>query len=291
MPTLTPILIRSFGRSGSTLLMQLLSSSPSVAIEDRYPYEDRYISYLYTLSRVIDKKIDATDGLHWSDGEVCSGKMNYVSGMPYIEGNIFDMQVLKDRLFMCAWNQFCESVVSKESLSGVVNFTHYAEKISMDLVEDTNRLIPEAKNIYLVRDPRAELLSIMQFNKKRGFHSFGWKKDDTPYSYAKSGYKSRAIFFRQALKRTEKVPNKFLLVRYEDLISNLSGESSRLEEWLNIKINSEIIETNKNNMLHHMTAMSAEASVDGWVSKLDDDVKKLYAERMGEELELMGYIN
>jgi len=51
---LKPILVRSpGGRSGTSLMMEMLSSSKDIAFDRRHPYEVRMLSYFYRLSNVM----------------------------------------------------------------------------------------------------------------------------------------------------------------------------------------------------------------------------------------------
>jgi len=43
---LTPVLVSGYGRSGTTALMALLATDPRVAFDRRYPFENRYLTYL-----------------------------------------------------------------------------------------------------------------------------------------------------------------------------------------------------------------------------------------------------
>src|SRR3954471_11560562 len=43
--TLTPILLSGGGRTGSTTIMSLLGSDPTVAFDRHFPYENKYLTY------------------------------------------------------------------------------------------------------------------------------------------------------------------------------------------------------------------------------------------------------
>src|SRR2546425_3187903 len=47
---LRPILVSGYGRVGSTALMALLGTDPRVAFDRRYPFENRYLTYVAKLS-------------------------------------------------------------------------------------------------------------------------------------------------------------------------------------------------------------------------------------------------
>ena len=48
------------GRAGSTLLMQLLATSPEIVFDSRYPSEYRFLSYFRRVSDMITEPFDET---------------------------------------------------------------------------------------------------------------------------------------------------------------------------------------------------------------------------------------
>ena len=58
-----PVMIRAFGRTGTTLMMQLLNTSTAVFVPNDYPFESRYLSYLARLAKVpINEASNFPDG-------------------------------------------------------------------------------------------------------------------------------------------------------------------------------------------------------------------------------------
>ena len=47
-----PLLLRSFGRTGTTVVMQLLGTSPNVLFDRVYPFEHRLLAYAARLGMV-----------------------------------------------------------------------------------------------------------------------------------------------------------------------------------------------------------------------------------------------
>jgi hypothetical protein len=291
MSKLIPVLVRAFGRSGTTLMMQLLGSSALFVLERRYPYEDRYLSYIYRLSNVVDKGVPNAGGLRWGDHEVNVSGSPIVGGLPYVPATIVDLDRLKDRFFQGMWDQFSACVyerlatTDREGESPV----YYAEKISLQIADDVNRFLPESKNICLVRDPRAELHSKMEFNKKRGFLAFGWDREDTAYTYASRMIDSRIRFFNLLSRYYKSKSKEYLVIRYEDLVENLESETNEIGKWLGVELDHDEVMANRRKLAHHITSDSYKESVDGWQEKLDEDVKSLFMERMGNELKSFGY--
>ena len=57
LDSLNPLLILDLGgRSGSTLLMQLLGTSPQIAFDRVYPSEVRYLTYLLRWAKMLDQE-------------------------------------------------------------------------------------------------------------------------------------------------------------------------------------------------------------------------------------------
>jgi len=82
------------------------------------------------------------------------------------------------------------------------------------------------KYLFLLRDPRDEMVSIMSFNHKRGYKSFGWLETDTDVSYAQKICRNRQKFMQ--LMIDFEANKRRLFVRYEDLIKNGDEEVERL---------------------------------------------------------------
>ena len=56
--SLKPLLIQSMGRSGTTLLMQLIGTSPQILFDRVYPFEVRYLTYLLRWAHILGQEWD-----------------------------------------------------------------------------------------------------------------------------------------------------------------------------------------------------------------------------------------
>ncbi len=65
-----PILVRTFGCSGSTLLMQILASSQDIVFERRYPFEVRYLTYLTRTAQLITSERNKGLPFEWGQNGV-----------------------------------------------------------------------------------------------------------------------------------------------------------------------------------------------------------------------------
>ena len=131
------------------------------------------------------------------------------------------------------------------------------------------------------------MVSIMSFNKKRGFYSFGWSDNDTDVSYAKRMCNNRRFFMQHMLNtpNTERRIN----VRYEDLITNGHEEVERLSEWAGVSMDLETAMGNVEIQKKHMTSPDSASSVERWRNELSDEVQNIFSKELGQELSNLGY--
>lgn len=283
MSTLTPIMVRTFGRTGSTLLMQILGSSDQILFEREYPFEHRYLTYVYNMARMIKESPKADDD--WSNDVLFQCRSSYIGSMPYGKTGLVDKESLFNYSFVSLWEQYSRSMREVASAEYGRDY-YYAEKVPTEVADASNVLL-RARNIFLLRDPRDEMVSIMSFNKKRGFHSFGWSENDTDISYAKRMCNNRRFFMQHMLNtpNTERRIN----VRYEDLITRGHEEVERLSDWAGVTMNLETAMGNAEIRKKHMTSRDSASSVERWRSELSDEVQNIFLKELGQELSNLGY--
>lgn len=283
MSGLVPLMVRTFGRTGSTLLMQILGSNRYVCFERVYPFENRYLAYAYNLSRVIGlpAKVDEP----WNNDVLFQGKHRMVGCLPYGQTPSLDVGKLSRQAFVSVWKDFSNQMRDSAGI-GRSETAYYAEKIPPYLAEPANELL-KARNIFLLRDPRDELVSIKSFNLKRGFNSFGWQDSDTDESYALKMCRNRRAFMRSMLDFDTN--RRRIFVRYEDLIMKQSEEVDRLSEWLGLPLSTDEMSRNTSIQAVHMTSADGSSSVERWRSELSDDARQIFSDKLGAELEGLGY--
>ncbi len=283
MERLIPVMVRTFGRTGSTLLMQILGSHQNVCFERRYPFETRYLTYVYNMSRLLTLKGKADEP--WDNDVLFRGEQRMMGCLPYGDLKSLDRNRLSKRALMSLWETF--SAEMRESAGiGSGEKAFYAEKVPPYVAETVNDTMP-AKNIFLLRDPRDEMVSIKSFNHKRGYKSFGWLETDTDVSYAQRICRNRQNFMQFMLDF--KTDNRRLFVRYEDLIRNGDEEVGRISEWLGLPLSLKKIEKEKKIREVHMTSRDPSASVERWRHELSDEVLDIFKNNLGNELTGLGY--
>ncbi|MFG6179146.1 sulfotransferase [Halomonas sp. THAF12] len=277
----TPILLRSFGRSGSTYMMQLLGSHEDVLFERTYPFENRYLTYLARVAMLTGMSPD--NDTAWNHDRLMHKNIKRVGPLPYHDVSIIDKSSMPKASFSSLWNGFSKSLNGTKK--GASYF--YAEKVAHDICTLVNQSV-YAKNLFLIRDPRDEFLSIKSFNKKRGFNGFGWQENDTDETFAVKLCRSRKKFM-QNIARVGESEDRRIMVRYEDAITDAKNTCARLSGWLGVQLDAESVQENSQNFQHHMTSKKASDSVQRWKNEMSEELKEIFASELGEELASLNY--
>ena len=271
---LKPILVRSpGGRSGTSLMMEMLSSSKDIAFDRRHPYEVRMLSYFYRLSNVMFS--DKFEG--WSNDIVVRGDLNKVGRIPANTSLIEEPISFIEEHFHSSWEVFSRSAIEAHKKVFGVLPRFYAEKVPHDILPRASAIL-DCRVVYLTRDPRGEFSSILSFNQKRGTDLFGWKVTDTIDTFLTRFINLRKAYFRMISKLEDDSGN--LIVSYEDMILNSEGTCKKIGVFLNSEISTAVVEKNLEKNSIHMTSDSPSSSINKWKSHLGSDV----IERINNEL-------
>jgi len=142
---------------------------------------------------------------------------------------------------------------------------------------------PNARFIYVVRDPRDSACSISEMNKTEIQKTLkNWGKFTQRYEH-----------FLATL-----TPKNVIVVRYEDVVANYEGETERVLDWLGLDMHPNVkkyIRKNKNVDSHKVEALVrvkhnfAEKSVGRWKKELTEDEKNYASHLLGQYMEKFGY--
>lgn len=277
-------MIRTFGRTGSTLLMQILGTDKRVCFERLYPFEQRYLTYVYNMARMIGETPKA-NSTTWNNDVLFQSRTVSIGSLPYGRIKAFDREELSRRCFVSLWEQFSQAMREHQQLTHD-QLAYYAEKVPNQVADHANRYL-NARNIFLLRDPRDEMVSIRSFNQKRGFHSFGWLDSDSDISYARKICRNRKQFLQNLLSFD--TSHRRIFVRYEDLIKNGEVEVARLSKWLGVPLSMKKATRDKCIQKKHMTSENPGLSVERWKSELSEEVLDIFRTEIGNELRELGY--
>lgn len=263
--------------------MQILGTGKQVCMERQYPFEQRYLTYVYNMSRMIGASPSPESD--WNNDVLFQSKSPFIGCLPYGQIDAFDKDALANRCFFSLWTEFS---IAMRKTQGIAMDTPalYAEKVPHQVAERANSVL-SAKNLFLLRDPRDEMVSIKSFNKKRGFNSFGWLDNDSDISYARKICKIRRKFLQNLI--SFEANERHMYIRYEDLILDGENQVDRLSDWLNQSFCFKQATSDKRIQEIHMTSNTPGASVGRWKKELGRDVLAIFSKELGTELGELGY--
>ena len=297
---LQPVTITTLGRSGSVLLSWILDQHPQLLAPHPYEYEPRVAAYFFELFRVMSNPesysqalTGAIAGNEWWLGD--GREMPHRQVDEVLERWLGSVNV-EQALALCAGRieAFYRRVAEREGCEAPRGFV---EKYPPNhFLQDLQREVyPGMRELFLVRDFRDVACSMIAYASKVGS---SWTRppgitDDEQFIRYRLGTEVRDLADRWATRR-----DGALVVRYEDLVSNMPATVSRLLEFVGVDSAAGTVER----MLDpsgeeqlaaaqagHGTTSSAEQSVGRWRRELNPSLQQACAETFGEALQLFGY--
>ncbi|MGH3443033.1 MAG: sulfotransferase family protein [Nitriliruptorales bacterium] len=288
---LTPVFVGATGRSGTTLMMQLLGSSSQIAFDRIYAFEHGYLSYLWLWANLPEHGMK--EGPDWRraalDQQGWLEKHGKVGGIPWgerpsLESGI-DLPFALD-VIAAVWPIFSRRAAASHAteVGGVP--THYAETGPPWLIDELRRVFEALRAVYLIRDPRDQWLSMMSFFDKTGKRSFGYKPRYTPSDFAQHIADQQKETFALVGDVVEDATT--LVVRYEQLVEDLDAEADRLSRWLGVDLDPEVVRDNAPTMAKHRTSTDG-GSVGRWRREMDGEFLEIFHATMADELATLDY--
>jgi hypothetical protein len=300
-PTLHPLMVTALGRSGTTLLMSTLAEHPAIVVHKIHPYEVRVASYWMQMLKVLSAP--HSPGKNNSEEPFLNRQNN-------IGPNPFNMPRYINTDIMNRWMgvEYVEKLAAfcQESIEGYYRQVSISQNQSESLYFAEKfppshsqwlmwELYPQAREIILTRDFRDMLSSMIAFNSKRGFLSFGRARVSSDEEFIIKLRSSIAKIHENWMKRKDKA----LLVKYEDLIHNSEDTLKSILTYLNLEYTPSIIEKminiNTNDaeetkrMKQHRTSNDPVNSIGRWKKDLTPAQKAMCEKSFGDLLEKFGY--
>ncbi len=310
-PSLIPILVTSLGRSGSTWMMNLLSKHPKIVVHDSHPYETLAANYWIHMLKVMTdpanhlnsaKRLGFQDNLWWV------GQHPY-NNRPFTKHTKLFKWFNED--YVRQFSEFSMKSIDQFYLK-MANIqkqnkpTYYAEKCRPSHIPWLFRdIYHEIREIFLVRDFRDTITSMLAFNKKRGYVGVGPRKASSDVEFIQL-LRPRIQSLLEAYDQRK--ANSYYL-RYEDLVRNPEQSLSEVLDYLQLennrkiinemtngrsqridlgKIKNHVLERN-NKLLAHQTKGNPIASIGRWKQDLSEELQFVCKEELGDLLELAGY--
>ena len=199
MEPLVPVVFVATGRSGSTLLMELLGTSRDVLFERVYAYERAYLTYLLQWARLPMEGVASAERWHRASIDqvrhLSAGKL--FGGIPWPDRRLLGIgePPLWVPILRASWRVFSNRMMTTAGIDPPPRY--YVETGPIWVPRMARRALP-VRTGYLVRDPRDQMVSIAAFVGRR-HPSFGFRRDDTPETYAPRFVERQRQLFREAV--------------------------------------------------------------------------------------------
>lgn len=297
--SMQPATIHTLGRSGSSWLALLLSMHPEIVADTPFQNETRVASYWISVLRSLAEPASYIQAIrpelypgHWwlGDGRPSPLPFGFAAA---------DMPRWMGSANIDAVARFCHERIEAfyaQLARGRPRPTRYfVEKVWPDAatLSALGELFPRRRDLVLVRDFRDVICSILAFNAKRGFASFGRELTASDVGLV-ALIRDQAIDLLAPLQRRDQAA---LLVRYEDLIlgpeSALTAILSHLEvEATPARISQILAEARgflPDVQRDHQTSVDVSASIGRWKTDLPDDIVQACGDSLADVLAACGY--
>lgn len=289
-----PLMVNTIGRSGSTLLVTLLSSHPDVVAFSPFIKDARVSTYWVNLLQDLAEPASFLapfdppdlDAAHWwldaGGGELGEDEVERWLGAERVE----------------LLSGICASQIEafyRHLAEGGTRPRYFVEKyLPHQTVPDLlSEIYPGAREMILVRDFRDTLCSVIAFNRKRGWDAFGRAEGGDDAEYVRGPLRQSIAGLAGRLRNEATVP---LVVRYEDLV--LDPEPALVELFAAVGLDADpelVSETvaqarqSTASMDHHRTTSNPAASIGRWREDLPEEIAAVCNEELGPLLTEFGY--
>lgn len=211
------------GRSGTTLLQNMLNSHSNLAFIPEINYPRRFL-FNSKLEKIYNK--DKSDFHNYIRNEKWFSRLDEkLINKLNIESNNY--MEFSTGFFMDILSVNCK--INGKSIAG------YKDPRSIELVGKIDKIIPDINWIHIVRDPRDVLLSKMKA---------AWSKNSAILKHIFAAYVQLSF----AMKWKQMFPNTFTELYYEDLISDPESTLKILCKSIGIEYDSEMLNYKKSAM-------------------------------------------
>jgi hypothetical protein len=297
-PTMQPIFVTNIGRCGSTALMSLLRSHPQIVLHDLYPYETRALGYWAHMLKVLSEPANHARSANpnsYEDDAFWVGRHPH-NMRPVVEPDAVRGFLRRDYVERLA--EFCQAstegfYASVCQAQEVEQPVYFAEKRNpRATARIASELYPDAREIFLVRDPRDIVCSMISFYEKTQLVSFGRDRTGSDQSFVAEIAQALRDLIRQIRERSD----RSIVVRYEDLVGEMPATLTTILDYLELPTSDAIASSMIANAREstpdsrrHRTTADDRASVERWRRDLSEPMQDLCNVAFAESLEVLGY--
>lgn len=221
--------IMGMGRSGTTLLSSILNAHPNVVVPPESLFE-LYLDHKYrhitnwddkTINRFIDDLyVDRPFKLIWKIDRSLIHEVLHAE--PKLDNYIEAFERVKMSYNDSYSNKEIKLVGSKHPVYAI-------------LPKRIEKMHPDAKYIHIIRDPRGVSCGQIKTFKRKDEFAIGYQW---------------SIFNKNISRLKQQYPEKYFLVKYEDIITNTEASLSAICNFLDIKYTSKILEDYRSTDFH-----------------------------------------
>jgi hypothetical protein len=291
-----PLVVTTLGRTGSMLLMRLLEAHPELLVLRPHRYEQRVAGYwvevLLALTepssymRQLAPAGSLDQARWWLGDEGPAPGFNPQDGLQRWLGS----EAVASIATICT--ERIDALYAQAATVAGAQPRYFAEKHTLRSASLTTELYPRAREVFLVRDFRDMVTSILAFNRMRGVQGFGESAADTAV-----GYVDRLAQWADGLVRSlARRRASAHVLRYEDLVREPQATLAGLLEYLEVDSGEaeitqmlDSLRTEMPELAEHRTSSDSAASIGRWRTELDDELKQACGRSFGAALEAFGY--
>ncbi|MDQ3910769.1 MAG: sulfotransferase [Actinomycetota bacterium] len=297
-PTLQPLMLTTLGRAGTTWTMRVLSEHPKIVVHRWHPYELRIARYWMHNLKVLSEPKDPYGSAHADTFQTNKSQAGHNPFFPDPMSTTPGLAEWFGRTHVQELAAFCQRsaeecyqrIAASQGQEGAV---YFAEKHRADYLPWLFwELYPRTKEVFLVRDFRDVVSSMLAFNAKQGRTVFG-RPGQSDEEFARFIRKGTV---RMISESWSKRCGRAHLIRYEDLIQNPEETLRGLLAYLDLDYDGATVQgmidraTQDNpDMQRHRTSGEVSSSIGRWRQSLDPDLQGACREIFGDVLEQFGY--
>jgi hypothetical protein len=299
-PLIRPLVLTCLGRSGTTWVMRMLTSHPEIVVYASHPYESTFAKYWMHMLRVLSQPADMINSY---EPQTFHNELWYLGYNPFYVPHLAQEPLSGEwfgREYVERLARFCQSSVdgwytTVARMQGQSPPTYFAEKHQWPNYVPVLiwELYPNAKEIFLVRDFRDMVFSILAFDRKRGFPGFGRPPGRSDEDYVRMELREMALNLQKSWVTRR---DRSHLVRYEDLVFRPLETVREILEYLELDASPASVERlleaasdDSVQLRHHRTSARAEESIGRWQREGDERFRQLCNEVFADILADFGY--
>lgn len=287
--TLTPILVDGMPRSGTTYLMQLISNHPNVVADQNYPLETRYAVWVLHSLRILSQpQMDKSCEHQWTflnNKETAEPNPFYLESGPvkkYVnrgKNSIFDEHA---KHIVDDFYRFVAHTQNKKDAR------FFAEKFPGDAKSIFFDVYSNAREVFIVRDPRDVFVSSYNFNQKKGRNDFGAAVCDSDKEFLKHIVNVSYTKYKAALRSKQSC-----VVSYEEMTRAPREVMKKVCQYCDFPFDDQCLDDivtateNKNQVSYHGT--SDKSSIGRFFDEVSDDMIEFCHKNFSDKIKDMGF--